>query len=94
MSVFDNVITARELEEREDFDGSNSWYVENVIPKGTLCYLIGTEKSYKSTTVLDMALAIADGKDFIGEKTTKAKVLYIQPENTAIIEHMRLKQTF
>lgn len=93
MSIFDNVTTARELEEREDFDGSNSWYVENVIPKGTLCYLIGTEKSYKSTTVLDMALAIADGKEFIGEKTTKAKVLYIQPENTAIIEHMRLKQT-
>ena len=93
MTIFDRVITAKALKEREDFEGGNSWYVENVIPKGTLCYMIGTEKSYKSTTMLDMALAISTGKPFLGEKTTESKVLYIQPENTAVVEHMRLKQT-
>lgn len=87
------VTTAKALKERKDFESGAAWYVENIIPKGTLCYLIGTEKSYKSTTMLDMALAISSGQQFLQEKTTQAKVLYIQPENTAVVEHMRLKQT-
>lgn len=91
--LFERIVTAKSLKEREDFNGQEAWYVENVIPKGTLCYMIGTEKSFKSTTMLDLALAISSGSTFIGEVTNQAKVLYIQPENTAIVEHMRLKQT-
>lgn len=93
MNIFDRVTTAKALKEREDFGGSQAWYVENVIPKGTLCYMIGTEKSFKSTTMLDLALSISSGSDWLGEHTEQAKVLYIQPENTAIVEHMRLNHS-
>lgn len=92
-SIFNRVTTAKQLKEREEFGGAQAWYVENVIPKGTLCYMIGTEKSFKSTTMLDMALAISSGAEFLGEHTEQAKVLYVQPENTAIVEHMRLCQS-
>lgn len=92
-NIFDRATTAKVLKERQDFAGGESWYVDNMIPKGALCYMIGTEKSFKSTTMLDLALAISSGTNFMGEETHKAPVLYIQPENTAVIEHMRLKQT-
>lgn len=91
-NIFDRITTAKELKGRDDFADGASWYVENIIPRGTLCYMIGTEKSYKSTTMLDMALAISSGDKFMNEQTHEAEVLYIQPENTSIVEHMRLKQ--
>lgn len=57
------------------------WIVDNILPLYGVTYVYGPPKSYKSFLILDMAFSIALGKDFLGFKTKKCGVLYIDTEN-------------
>lgn len=51
----------------------------------------GSSKTYKSWTLLDMAMSVANGEDFWGIKTEKGKVLYINFEIPDYFMRERLK---
>ena len=90
-SLFDKVSTAKELKESDDFAGSMLWNVQDILPKGSLGLITGSEKSMKSSLAQDLAQAMALGEPFAGRETTKTNVLFIQNENSRLTEHQRLK---
>ena len=90
-SIFDKVSTAKELKESDDFSGGLLWNVQDILPKGSLGLITGSEKSMKSSLAQDLAQAMALGEPFAGRETTKTNVLFIQNENSRLTEHQRLK---
>lgn len=89
--LFKRVITAKELQEKEDFKGGNEWLIEHLIPRGQAGLTIAPQKSFKSSTTLQMALSVAKGVPFGYFKTKKANVLIIDNEDTDFVLHQRLK---
>lgn len=89
--LFERVITAKELQEKEDFKGGNEWLIEYLIPRGQAGLTIAPQKSFKSSTTLQMALSVAKGEPFGYFKTKKANVLIIDNEDTDFVLHQRLK---
>ena len=89
--LFERVITAKELQEKEDFKGGNEWLIEHLVPRGQAGLTIAPQKSFKSSTTLQMALSVAKGVPFGYFKTKKANVLIIDNEDTDFVLHQRLK---
>lgn len=56
------------------------------------CILSAKPKLGKSWLALEMGLAIANGEDFIGYKTEKCSVLYLDLETSEAIQKKRLKK--
>jgi RecA-family ATPase len=54
--------------------------IEGLLHRQLSLVIGGSSKTYKSWTLLDMAVSVANGSDFWGMKTTKGKVLYINFE--------------
>lgn len=58
------------------------WVVQNILPKGGICFFGGSAGSYKSWVAMQLGLSVASGKPFLDSFTTqKAKVLYVDEEN-------------
>ena len=87
--LFERVITAKELQEKEDFKGGNEWLIEHLIPRGQAGLTIAPQKSFKSSTTLQMALSVAKGIPFGYFKTKQANVLIIDNEDTDFVLHQR-----
>ena len=69
----------------------DQWVVEKLIPNG-LTILSAQPGSFKTWLLLDMALAISQGYEFLDEfSTTKSGVLIVDEENTASMLQKRLK---
>lgn len=69
----------------------DQWVIESLIPNG-LTILSAQPGSYKTWLLLDMALAVSQGQEFIGKfATTKNGVLIVDEENSASILQKRLK---
>ena len=83
-SLFNKVSTAKELKESDDFAGGLLWNVQDILPKGSLGLITGSEKSMKSSLAQDLAQAIALGEPFAGRETTQTNVLIIQNENSRL----------
>jgi hypothetical protein len=54
--------------------------IQGVLHKGCKLSLSGGSKSYKTWAFVNLAISVATGQDWIGFKTTKAKVLYLNFE--------------
>lgn len=54
--------------------------IHNLIHQGSKMVLAGGSKSFKTWSLLDLALSVSAGVDWWGFKTTKAKVLYVDLE--------------
>lgn len=89
--LFKRAITARELKEKDDFKDGNDWLIEHLIPRGQAGLVIAPQKSFKSSTTLQMALAVAKGKNFGDFKTKQANVMIIDNEDTDFVLHQRLE---
>lgn len=87
---FKRLITAQDLKEKEEFQDANSWYIKDILPKGVGGLVVAPQKSFKSSTALFMAHAIATGTPFGEHETTKANVLIIDNEDTEFTLHQRL----
>lgn len=70
-------------------DTRTDWLVDELIPRGAITLLTGESGTGKSTFALAMAAAIAAQKSFLGRKTTRSKVLYIDGENPLSVVHER-----
>jgi AAA domain-containing protein/DNA primase RepB-like protein len=61
------------------------WLIDKIWARGTVGFIAGAPKSYKSWIALDMALSVATGTAFLGEyKCEQGKVLYVQEEDSDV----------
>ena len=88
--VFHRILTAQQLKDKKEFSEGNSWYIDKILPKGAGGLVIAPQKSFKSSTTLFMAHAIATGQPFGDFKTNKGNVLIIDNEDTEFTLHTRL----
>jgi len=54
-----------------------SWVVENLIPAGVLCCLLGEPFAGKTYLALQLGFAVARGEGFLGQRTRQGTVLYL-----------------
>lgn len=72
-----------------------SWLVDRVWGRGTVGFIAGAPKSYKSWMALDMALSVATGSRFLGVfESTQGRVLYVQEEDSDIQVFDRVGKVF
>ncbi len=63
-------------------EGKVEWLVDGWIGKGDICMYVGKSNSYKTTSLMHMALCIANGTPVFNKYSVKkSKVLYINEEN-------------
>jgi len=76
-----------------DFEGElpdPDWIVEGLVERGQLTVLAAAPGVGKSFVCLDLALAVVQGRPFLGRETHGARVLYIDGENMPRHVHWRL----
>ena len=64
-----------------------SWRVKNLLPAQGAAAIYGPPASGKSFLALDMAAAIAEGRDWFGHKTAAAPVFYINLEGSGALKN-------
>lgn len=64
-----------------------SWRVKNLLPAQGVAAIYGPPASGKSFLALDMAAAIASGRDWFGHKTAAAPVFYINLEGSGALKN-------
>lgn len=71
----------------------NRWIIEQLVPEEGIVILSGASGSFKTWLIMDMALAVAEGRDFLGMfKTEQSKVLIIDEENGKRLYNERFKK--
>lgn len=88
--VFSRIISAVDLKTQDRFSEGNSWLVDGIVPVGQAGLVVAPSKSFKSSVTLNMAIAIAQGKQFAGHDTKQGNVLIIANEDTPHVLHQRL----
>jgi DNA primase len=75
---------------RED-EENVSWLVDEMLPVGGFSTLAGKPKGGKSTLARNLALCVAQGKDFLGRKVAKGPVLYLalEEKRAEVKKHFR-----
>jgi RecA-family ATPase len=69
-----------------------SWLIHGLIPRPSMMMLMGPPKVGKSWLAMDIARAVAGGKDFLGRKTIQGRVLYIQQDTSEAVWRDRLSK--
>jgi DNA-binding HxlR family transcriptional regulator len=70
------------------------WLVDGLLVEGERCIVFGEPGSQKSWLLLDMAICIASGEDWLGhfKVPTARQVLYVDEEQSERVLNKRLKQ--
>lgn len=69
------------------------WIIDGLIPRGSVGIIAGESGVGKSWFVLDLALSIATGQNWLGRfETQKSKVLIVDEENKDVLLRNRLKR--
>jgi RecA-family ATPase len=70
------------------------WLIDGIATEGSVGFIAGSPKSFKSWTALDMALSVATGGLFLDyfRVVKPGRVLYIQEEDSAITVKSRTKK--
>lgn len=63
-------------------DKPMEWLIDGVFMKDTFNELIGPQKSAKTQLALQLAASVQNGLEFLGHKTVKSEVLYVDYEQT------------
>lgn len=66
------------------------WLIEGLWEYDSVGLIVAPPKSYKSTLITNMAVAVASGKPFDGRKVIQGGVLILQGENSLVAEKSRL----
>lgn len=71
-----------------------TWLVEGIATEGSVGFIAGQPKSFKSWMALDLALSVSTGSDFLDyfRVVRPGPVLYIQEEDSAITVKSRAKK--
>lgn len=57
-----------------------TWLVKDIFPRDTVGLIVGESQAGKSFLAIDLAVAISEGRPFLGHETTQGGVLYIATE--------------
>jgi hypothetical protein len=76
-----SILSYQDLVKRCEEIGAGRYVINELIPQRSLGLLVGHSGLGKSALVYQMALCVASGKDFIGHKVAKGRVLVIDYEN-------------
>lgn len=82
-----NIINVKDI---EPFDPTDFWLIEDFWENGSVGVIGAPSKSFKSTFALNLACAVATGKDFDGRKVKQGSVLIIQGENNLSMEQHKI----
>lgn len=74
----------------EPFDNTDFWLIEDFWQNKSVGIIGAPSKSFKSTLTLNLACAVALGRDFDGHKTKQGNVLIIQGENNLSLEQQKI----
>lgn len=56
------------------------WLIDGILPRGTVVLMSGREGSMKSWLALDWALAVSEGREWLGRRSQTGSVLYLDAE--------------
>ena len=93
-TVFQNEDIISSLESWTDIQNMNievEWLVERHIPKGSITLVFGKGGIGKTWLLLDIARCIGSGNSFLGFKTNKAPVIFIDFENPLAVLNTRTR---
>jgi hypothetical protein len=65
------------------------WMIEKLLPEGTSGFIAGLEKTMKSFVAIDLALALASGQDFAGQRTSRPYSVMLISEELDPVELAR-----
>lgn len=78
-----SVFKFKTLDELVDTAEEITWLVDGLLSDGGFSLIVGPPKGGKSTLIRQAALAVAQGKPFLGRNTTQGGVLYLTFEEQA-----------
>ena len=84
------IVTAEEYRDLPSVE--LAWTIHKLIPRPGLVLLHGPEKVGKSFLAFQIALAVARGEDFMGQKGNQGSVLYLQFDTSKSIWQERLRE--
>jgi RecA-family ATPase len=64
--------------------GESPWIVEGLLPKGQSVILSGSDAKATSLLAVQIALAIAGGKELFGYETSASKILFLDSDKARI----------
>lgn len=82
-----HIIGINDVQEGEH---GEEWLIEGLWEYDSVGLIVAPPKSYKSTLITNMAVAVASGKPFDGRKVIQGGVLILQGENSLVAEKSRL----
>lgn len=82
-----HIIAINDVKEGEH---GEEWLIEGLWEYDSVGLIVAPPKSYKSTLITNMAVAVASGKPFDGRKVIQGGVLILQGENSLVAEKSRL----
>jgi hypothetical protein len=69
------------------------WVVDSIAPAAAITVISGSPGTFKTYTVLDLAMSVASGKKLFGQfATQQSAVLLIDEDNEEALRHRRLNQ--
>lgn len=82
-----HIIGINDVQEGEH---GEEWLIEGLWEYDSVGLIVAPPKSYKSTLITNMAVAVASGKPFDGRKVIQGGVLILQGENSLVAEKSRM----
>lgn len=82
-----HIIGINDVKEGEQ---GEEWLIEGLWEYDSVGLIVAPPKSYKSTLITNMAVAVASGKPFDGRKVIQGGVLILQGENSLVAEKSRM----
>lgn len=82
-----HIININDVKEGEH---GEEWLIEGLWEYDSVGLIVAPPKSYKSTLITNMAVAVASGKPFDGRKVVQGGVLILQGENSLVAEKSRM----
>lgn len=82
-----HIININDITEGEH---GEEWLIEGLWEYDSVGLIVAPPKSYKSTLITNMAVAVASGKPFDGRKVVQGGVLILQGENSLVAEKSRM----
>jgi hypothetical protein len=61
------------------------WLISSLLAEGSIQLVYGAPGSFKSTLLVALAKAVASGEEFLGMRTKRRRVLYLDYENPAVV---------
>lgn len=83
-------LTLTKLADVEEIDMSDKWLIEDLWVNKSVGIIGAPPKSFKSTLITNLVLAVASGNDFCGKKVKQGGVIMVQGESNAQMERVKM----